>query len=55
MTPAETPIHLQKTDKKELDKILKAAILEPCPHPTDWCLHGFYVKKPHIKKEKKWG
>ena len=50
ITPTETPIHLQKAAKRELDKILKVDILDPCPHPTDWCFCGFYVKKPHIRE-----
>ena len=48
--PAEVPIHLQKAAKKELEKILAADILKPCSHPTDWCLRGFFVKKPHVRE-----
>ena len=49
-TAADVPIHLQKAAKKELQKILDADILEPCSHPTEWCLRGFFVKKPHVRE-----
>ena len=52
MTSTETPVHLEKAASKELNKILKADFLEPCHHPTDWCLCGFYVKKQYIKEGK---
>ena len=46
MTPIETPLHLRKAANRELQKILKAGMIERCHHPTEWCSRGFFVPKP---------
>ena len=45
MIPFPTPCHLQNTADRELDKLLKAGVLEPVEHATDWCSRGFFVQK----------
>ena len=37
MIPFSTPHHLQGAPDRELDKLLKAGVLEPVEHATDWC------------------
>ena len=43
MIPFPTPHHLQGTADKELDKLLKAGVLEPVEHTTDLWSRGFVV------------
>ena len=45
MVQFSTPRHLQNAADKELDKILKAGVLEPVEHLTDWCNCGFFMQK----------
>lgn len=41
MIPFPTPRHLQGAANKEFEKLLKAGVLEPVEHASDWCRRGF--------------
>ena len=49
MVPFFTPCHLQDAVDKELDKLLKAGVLDPVEHPTDWCSRGFFLQWTEAK------
>ena len=53
MIPFPTPCHLQDAADKELDKLLKAGVLEPVEHATDCCSCGFFVHENTQGKEAK--
>lgn len=53
MVPYPTPRHLQQVADKELKKLLKAGVLEPVEHPTNWCSRSFFVQKNTHGKEVK--
>ena len=52
--PYETPCYLQAAADKELDKLLKAQVLEPIEHQIDWCSYSFFIQKnTHSRQEAK--
>ena len=41
---AEIPIHLRSASERELERNIKADVIEKCEHATEWSSRGFFVQ-----------